>query len=97
MTDAEEQLRRLLRAAASAPAHPGNDSVRAPTARWLLRHRETCGTSSPRTVRPVLQGGLAFACLLFLVSALMSLRELQQANQDVFAVPEAALTRFITP
>jgi len=97
MKQLENQLRRLLRAAAAVPAEKGIKPSRVPSARWLLSQREARLIPVAASIRPVLQGGLAVACVLLVITLAVNLRLIDQANQDVFAVSKAALTRVSTP
>ena len=97
MKPSDHPLFRLLRAAAAAPPPTEEGPVVVPSAHWLMQQRGRSERTMPSAVRLVLRGGLAVACLLFLVSSLLSARQIAQANRDVFAVPEAALTRLATP
>jgi hypothetical protein len=97
MKELEYQLRRLLRAAAAAPPARDREPGIVPSARWLMRQREQPERVIPVAVQPVLQGGLAVVCVLLLVSSLINMRQIEKANEEVFAVPEAVLTRLVTP
>jgi len=97
MKNLEHQFRRLLRAAAAVPPRTEGSPEGVPSARWLLRQREQAEMVVPATLRPVLQGGLAVACLLLLAASLVNVRQIERVNQDVFALPEAVLTRLVTP
>jgi hypothetical protein len=68
-----------------------------PEARWLQQQRVRQTNRIPLAIRPVLQGGLAVACALLMVVFLVSLRQIERANRDVFAVSEAALTHVSSP
>lgn len=98
MKEIDHQFQRLLRAAAAGAEAAHDDSGRVPSVEWLLRQRRQEGVvSSGLAIRPVLQGGLAVACLLLLVASLINLQQMERANQDVFAVSETALTRLVIP
>ena len=97
MNKLDHQLQRLLQAAAAVPPRTDEDPGTVPDARWLLRQREQQEATISATLRPVLQGGLAVACLILLVTSLINLRQINQANEDLFAVSGAVLTRVSTP
>ena len=97
MKKPDHHLHRLLLAAAAAPPRTEDAPATVPGASWLLRQREQSEPAILPAVRAVLQGGLALACLLLLVSSLLNVRQIAQSKRDVFSVPETALTRLATP
>lgn len=97
MSNLDHHLRRLLSAAAAAPRPPTADSAPAPDARALLRARDRELAQAERTTSRVVRLGFATACVLLAVTLLISVRQIDRANRDVFAVSEMALTRISTP
>lgn len=97
MNKNDRQLNRLLRAAAVAPPPAAGELPSVPDASYLLRERERELTRAENVNRSVFRVGLATACALLMVTLLVSWRQIEQANQDVFAASQVALTRISTP
>jgi len=97
MKKSNDQLQRLLRAAAAARREATADLGTVPDARWLLHQREGQSEEILLTLRPVLRGGLAVACLLLMMTLLINVRQIEHANRDLFAISTAVLTHVSTP
>ena len=97
MKKTEHQLECLLRAAAAAPRPRDESPAAAPNVAWLLRQRETASQEAQRATRSVLQIGLATACVLLMMTLLVSRHHLQQTSRDVFTASQEVFTRMMTP
>jgi hypothetical protein len=92
----DQQLQRLLRAASAAPA-AAREIGTVPDARALLQQRERELAHAGVAVHQLFRLGLATACVLLVATLAVGRWQIAQANADVFAASELALTHISTP
>ncbi|MGA1235681.1 MAG: hypothetical protein ACO34E_02335 [Limisphaerales bacterium] len=94
MKPLDQQLHKLLKAAAQAP--PTLTVTKHPSARWLLQQRQS-RLQLTRNPYPLLRPALAAACTILTLTTLLNLHQIADSKRDVFNSANIALSQLLTP
>lgn len=94
MKPLDQQLNKLLKAAAQAPSN--QTPPKHPSPRWLLQQRQA-RLQLTRNPNTFLRHALAAACTILILATLLNLHQIAKSERDVFNSANIALTQLLTP